>query len=533
MPLKVWVAVKSSGTILCAHCTCMAGAGEACSHISSVLFAAEANTHVKEQHSSTSLPCSWLPPSFRSIEYAQICNIDFATPKQKRRRVDEVCSKSKPAYKIPKPTADDIHGHYEQLSALKVNPVLLSLVAEFNDSYIPLYEKGVLPKPLVLLYEETIFSYPDLLKKCEQVYKDMTLTAEQVKTVEEKTRDQSGSKLWFQQRAGRVTASKLRSVLHTKVTDPSKSLISSICYDPESTRFYSKACMYGCEHEDDARKVYCEVMNKEHNSFSVTKCGLFLDISQPFIGASPDGMVHCSCCGKGALEIKCPYSCKDKTLEEACKEKSFCLLSEDGNLILKKDHMYYYQIQMQLKVCQVLYCDFVVWNKGQLLRQRIMYDSQFIEDALKKVEGFVKQCILPELIAKWFTQPIADRISVTSSTASASSSTTTNASSDDVVLQAQSDENVLSTSTYADGDSTVSVQGLDTGRDSSDMASTCANMGRNKLWCYCRQDETYDYMIGCDNEQCPIQWFHLSCVHMTMDDVPEGNWLCPECSRSV
>ena len=37
----------------------------------------------------------------------------------------------------------------------------------------------------------------------------------------------------------------------------------------------------------------------------------------------------------------------------------------------------------------------VVWNKEQLLRQRIMYDSQFIEDALKKVEG-------PELIAKWF-----------------------------------------------------------------------------------------------------------------------------------
>ena len=76
-------------------------------------------------------------------------------------------------------------------------------------------------------------------------------------------------------------------------------------------------------------------------------------------------------------------------------------------------------MQMQLKVCQVLYCDFVVWNKEQLLRQRIVYDSQFIENALKKVEAFVKQCILPELIAKWYTQPIADRISLISSTASA------------------------------------------------------------------------------------------------------------------
>ena len=54
--------------------------------------------------------------------------------------------------------------------------------------------------------------------------------------------------------------------------------------------------MYGCEHE---------VMNKEHKSFSVIKSGLFLDISRPFIGGSSDRMVHCLCCGKGALEIKC------------------------------------------------------------------------------------------------------------------------------------------------------------------------------------------------------------------------------------
>ena len=75
-PLKVWASIKSDGTILCAHCTRMAGLGEVCSHVAAVLFAAYENTKVKEQHSSTSLPCSWLPPSFRSVEYAPICNID-------------------------------------------------------------------------------------------------------------------------------------------------------------------------------------------------------------------------------------------------------------------------------------------------------------------------------------------------------------------------------------------------------------------------------------------------------------------------
>ena len=58
-------------------------------------------------------------------------------------------------------------------------------------------------------------------------------------------------------------------------------------------------------------------MAKEHESFTVKKCGLYLDTSQSFIGASPDGIVHCLCCGNATLEIKCPYSCRDKTLEEA------------------------------------------------------------------------------------------------------------------------------------------------------------------------------------------------------------------------
>ena len=49
------------------------------------------------------------------------------------------------------------------------------------------------------------------------------------------------------------------------------------------------------------------------------------------------------------------------------------------------------------------------------------------------------------------------------------------------------------------------------------------------LWCYCKQDESFDYMIGCDNQDYPIQWFHLSCVQMRMEEVLEGEWFCPEC----
>ena len=60
-PLKVWVAIKQQGEVLCAHCICMAGLGETCSHIAALLFAVETNTQLKSQFASTSLPCTWLP----------------------------------------------------------------------------------------------------------------------------------------------------------------------------------------------------------------------------------------------------------------------------------------------------------------------------------------------------------------------------------------------------------------------------------------------------------------------------------------
>ena len=85
-PATPWVVAKKEGTIHCAYCTCMAGLGEACSHIAALLFMLESNTQHKRMLSCTSLPCSWLPPSFQNVEYAEIANIDFTTPQIKRKR---------------------------------------------------------------------------------------------------------------------------------------------------------------------------------------------------------------------------------------------------------------------------------------------------------------------------------------------------------------------------------------------------------------------------------------------------------------
>lgn len=34
-------------------------------------------------------------------------------------------------------------------------------------------------------------------------------------------------------------------------------------------------------------------------------------------------------------------------------------------------------------------------------------------------------------------------------------------------------------------------------------------------------------MILCDNDLCPIEWFHFVCVSLTTK--PKGKWFCPKC----
>ncbi|KAG8453787.1 hypothetical protein GDO86_000423 [Hymenochirus boettgeri] len=45
-------------------------------------------------------------------------------------------------------------------------------------------------------------------------------------------------------------------------------------------------------------------------------------------------------------------------------------------------------------------------------------------------------------------------------------------------------------------------------------------------YCLCNQ-VSYGEMIGCDNEECTIEWFHFSCVGLTYK--PKGKWFCPDC----
>ena len=64
--------------------------------------------------------------------------------------------------------------------------------------------------------------------------------------------------------------------------------------------------------EAHAIRKFVSENKRNHKNFTVSESGLVLMETNPFIGASPDSNIECSCCGKGTLEVKCASSVKNE-----------------------------------------------------------------------------------------------------------------------------------------------------------------------------------------------------------------------------
>ena len=70
-------------------------------------------------------------------------------------------------------------------------------------------------------------------------------------------------------------------------------------------------------------------------------CGLVVDPSLLWLGASPDGIVHDpSESSVGLPEIKCPYTHCLLTIEDATADSGLFAELSNGNTTLKKNHKF-------------------------------------------------------------------------------------------------------------------------------------------------------------------------------------------------
>jgi inhibitor of growth protein 3 len=72
----------------------------------------------------------------------------------------------------------------------------------------------------------------------------------------------------------------------------------------------------------------------------------------------------------------------------------------------------------------------------------------------------------------------------------------------------------------ADGDDPIA--------DADDDEEEEEDGGDDKKYCICH-NVSYGDMVACDNDDCPYEWFHWSCVGLKSE--PNGTWYCPVCTE--
>lgn len=64
-----------------------------------------------------------------------------------------------------------------------------------------------------------------------------------------------------------------------------------------------------------------------------------------------------------------------------------------------------------------------------------------------------------------------------------------------------------------------------------DNPSSTSNDG--KSYCICGQNKADD-LIGCDNDKCEVEWYHIGCVGLTESTTKKNElWFCPACTNKL
>ena len=150
-----------------------------------------------------------------------------------------------------------------------------------------------------------------------------------------------------------------------------------------------QAISWGITNEAEAIKAF-----ETATEMAVKETGLWLHLSG-ILGASPDGLVG----DNGLLEAKCPFKERNLTIEEASQSASFCLEKDAGGFYrLKKNHIYWDQVQGQLHLSGRQLCYFFVWTTKDMVFVMIPKDESWAEN-LNRLKDFYVKNIVPRLVS--------------------------------------------------------------------------------------------------------------------------------------
>jgi hypothetical protein len=308
----------------------------------------------------------------------------------------------------------------------------LLLTAVPDSCFVQLYTAKPFPKKSPQHLPETVIDVFARLPctSFEEKLAALSVTDVDITALCEATVSQRDSDVWVQQRVGRITATNCHAVFTRMATVANKPDVNCNRLVNEvlglTKKCQTAAMKHGIAMEPHAARQYSAVMKMKHAKFRTYKAGLILCKSDPYLAASPDLFVNCECHSRGLCEIKSPY--KTRHLVPAHTHIKY-LENVGGHSKLTRNSDYYFQVQAQMGVTGLKYCDFFVYTMHGYHLERIEFDEELWDVIRSRSLQFWRYYVVPKIEQSVLIMPVNEP-SVTSETDTADSDISDNEATD-------------------------------------------------------------------------------------------------------
>ena len=409
---------KFTGTILGARCKCKAGYGGYCKHVAAVLFQIMDSQRkglifTPTVSAKTSTLQTWHQPKVKGQCLVKFADLNFETFSYERDNDPSAAKRAKTDYSALKEkcpdgdncvTVERLEKFSQELSSLGVASQFVEILSanKFQPTHTQRDESVVVSSSKFagqVPFYEANFTLTDEQKEFyDSCVKISSISQQQL--ISECTKGQANNIKWFEERKIRLTASHFKEIVRRKAY-PCDKLLKRLCL--KTKPFTSKHTEWGKQAEPLALAQY--KLKLESDGYKVTgrDLGLIVSPRYPYLGASPDWFVSLQKDGvveHGLVEVKSLSKHAIFTpLQAASMPNSFYSI-ENGQVILDIGHAYYYQVQGQLAVCEMDWCDMVIWTPSGMECQRIYRDLSFWEEILPPLSEFYFHHMLPYIVSE-------------------------------------------------------------------------------------------------------------------------------------
>ncbi len=351
-PYRTEFELDTDRNIVNARCSCQAGITGQCKHSAALyLFInEERTTGCTDEQQAWKTPSKKLQQMYRKGETV------------------EKLFKLKPLAPLTfKSDTESLQEVVSQLAScgLQKSSLYKSLTAEKSTSddsdatSVPEIDLPVLHQDLQELFDRD-WSFPCddyvISKEAEAVYEQVKCDKNSAKNICKNTIGQSLKREWYVQRKLRISASRAHKIWRARQESTLMSYFKDTLVDNIDLR-------YGREMEVVARKKY-ELIT----SYAVLEVGLVVKVSQPWLSASPDGVVRKRNGELIVLEIKCPSSCKN--------DKISVPYVQNGSL--KRGDKYFTQVQLQMYCCNVQLAHVFIFSEADYVLLEVERDDSYL-----------------------------------------------------------------------------------------------------------------------------------------------------------